>query len=107
MARRYLPVDPGLENNPLTKVWLPNAMADPVLFLATLNVAAIHLDIVQGRYSNPITLAHKVEAISLINSRLKEPNEALTNETIASVVMLAAMEVILSALFYVAGDDGD
>ena len=106
MARRYLPVDPGVDNNPLTKVWLPNAMADPILFLALVNVAAIHLDIIQGRYSNPITLAHKVEAISLINSRLKT-NEALTNETIASVVMLAAMEVIKAALSSLRSDEMD
>ena len=93
MARRYFPSDPGTENNPLLKVWIPHAMADPVLFLATLNVSAIHLDILQGQYSNPITLAHKGETIRLINARLGDPVESLTNETIASVVMLAAMEV--------------
>lgn len=94
MARRYLPIDAGDgSNNPLTKVWVPNAIADPLLFLTTLNVAAIHLDLLQGRYSSPATIARKGEAIHLINARLQRPSQALTNETIGSVVMLAAMEV--------------
>ncbi len=68
-------------------------MADPILFIATLNFAAVHLDILRGRYNSPHTLTHKIETIRLINVRLQNSTEALSNETIGSVAMLVAMEV--------------
>ena len=94
MGRRYLPISPGNENNdPLTMVWASHAIADPLLFLSTLNLATIHLDVLNGQHSSPVTIARKCEAIRRINARVQSPNDALTNETIGSVVMLAAMEV--------------
>lgn len=70
-------------------------MSDPILFLATLNFAAVHLDFVRGQCSNPRTLIHKVETIRLINARLQDPIEALTNTTIGAIIMLAGVEVRL------------
>lgn len=93
MARNCLPIDPGNGSNPLTKVWVPYAITDPALFLATLNFAAVHLNILRGQYNSRSTLMHKGETIRLINARLQKPTESLTNETIGSVAMLAATEV--------------
>lgn len=96
MARRYCPIDPSNGPDPLTKVWIPYAMTEPALFLSTLNFAATHLDCLRGHTDNPQILAHKVETIRQINSRLERPTKALADETIGAVVMLAAMEVYLA-----------
>lgn len=93
MARNFLPVMAGKGQHPLTNVWIPNAVADPLLFLATVNFAAAHLDFIHGRPTSSRTIAQKVETIRLINSRLPDSNKALSNSTIGAVAMLAAMEV--------------
>ena len=91
MARNFLPVMAGKGQHPLTNVWIPNAVADPLLFLATINFAAAHLDFLHGRSTSSRTIAQKVETIRLINLRLPESN--LSDSTIGAVAMLAAMEV--------------
>ena len=93
MARNCLPTDLGCESNALTNIWVPYAMTDPVLFLATLNFAAAHLDILRGRWNNPGTLNRKIQTTRLVNARLQNDAEALSNETIGSVAILAATEV--------------
>ena len=93
MARNCLPIDSGDGSNSFTKMWVSYAMTDPILFIATLNFAAVHLDILRGKYNNPHTLTNNIETIRLINARLHHSTEALSNETIGSVAMLAAMEV--------------
>ena len=93
MAKNCLPVDPGNGQNPLVKVWVPYAMADPVLFLATLSFAAVHLDVLRGQDISPGTLFYKGETIRMINQRLASPTHTLTNTTIGAVAMLAAVEV--------------
>ena len=93
MARNCLPSDLGYESNSLTQVWIPYAMTDPALFLATLNFAAAHLDILWGRWNSSSTLARKIQTTRLVNARLQNKTEALSNETIGSVAVLAATEV--------------
>ena len=93
MARDYLPIDPGTGNNPLQKVWVPQAISEPALFLSTVNFAATHLDRAQGRSCSPQILADKIEIIRLLNARLERPDEAVSDETIGAVVMLAGVEV--------------
>lgn len=70
-------------------------MTDPVLFLATLNFAAVHLDLLRGTQNNHKTLIHKGETIRRINARLQSSTETVSNTTIGAVAMLAAMEVML------------
>lgn len=93
MARRCLPVEANGAQSPLASVWMSHAVADPLLFLATLNYAAAHLDFVDGRQSNPRTIAGKVETIRLINLRLQDSTEIVSNTTIGAVAMLVATEV--------------
>ena len=71
---------------------MPYAMTDPVLFLATLNFAAVHLDVMHGRRNSPRTLVQKGETMHLINLRLNSAKIA-SDTTIAAVLMLAAVEV--------------
>lgn len=93
IAHNCFPVEPGRGQHPLTNIWMPYAVADPLLFLATTNYAAAHLDIMYGRQNNLRTLAQKAETIRLINLRLQDSAETLSNSTIGAVAMLAAAEV--------------
>ena len=93
MARNFLPVESSKGRHPMTSVWMAHAIADPLLFLATLNFAAAHLDIIHGGQRSPRTIAQKVEIIRLINLRLQDSAQNLSNTTIGAVAMLAAMEV--------------
>ncbi len=93
MAPKCLPVEIGGGQHPLIDVWMPQAVADPLLFLATLNYAAAHIDIIHETQNNPRTIAQKGEIIRLINLRLQDSAEAVSNTTIGAVAMLAAMEV--------------
>lgn len=68
-------------------------MQDRLLFLATVNYAAVHLDALNGRYNRQTTLVHKAEIIRLIKARLESPTEAVKNTTMGAVAMLAATEV--------------
>lgn len=93
MAINCLPVDHGNGENPLTKIWLPYALQDPTLFIATLTFAVAHLEILSGKYKSPRTLCHKGKSIKAVNAKLRHREHALSNETIGAVAMLAAMEV--------------
>ena len=92
IARSMFPMVLGGGQHPLIDVWMPYAVTDPVLFLATLTMAASHLDIVHGRRKNPRTLAQKGEIIRLINLRLNSA-EIVSDSTIGAVLMLASAEV--------------
>ena len=93
MAINCLPVDHGIGENPLTKIWLPYALQDYTLFLTTLTFAVAHLEILSGNYKSPKTLLNKGQAIKAVNAKLRDSEHALSNETIGAVAMLAAMEV--------------
>ena len=82
--------------NPLTKIWLPHALQEPTLFLATLSFAAVHIEALTGSSGSQTsleTLRQKGEAIKCVDSKLHDSSEALSNETIGAVSMLAAAEV--------------
>ena len=93
MAADCLPIDQRKVQNPLTKIWLPYALQDPTLFLATLTFAAVHLEIMSGNYQSPRTLFHKGDSIRALNAKLGNREHALSNEAIGAVAMLAAIEV--------------
>lgn len=93
MAINCLPVDHGIGENPLTKIWLPYALQDSTLFLATLTFAVAHLEILSGNYKSPTTLLNKGKVIKAVNAKLRDRENALSNEAIGAVAMLAAMEV--------------
>ena len=86
-------MESGGGHNPLIKIWLPHAMQDPLLFLATVNFAAVHHDAILGNFNSQTTLVRKAEIIRLIKARLQSPTGAVTNTTIGAAAMLAASEV--------------
>ncbi|CAD6577550.1 MAG: hypothetical protein ASARMPRED_008317 [Alectoria sarmentosa] len=92
LARHWQPLEAGRSQHPFTNEWMPHAVTDPLLFLATLNYAAAHLDVVHGRQSSPRTIAQKGQIIRLINMRLQDSAETVSNTTIGAVAMFAAME---------------
>lgn len=93
MALNCLPVDQSKGQNPLTKTWLPYALQDSTLFLATMTFAEVHLEILSGNFKSRKNLLHKGDSIKAVNAKLGDPERALSNETIGAVAMLAAMEV--------------
>lgn len=95
MALNCLPVDQGKGQNSLTNRWLPYALQDSALFLATLTFAEVHLEILSGNYKSPRTLRRKGDSIKAVNAKLDDREHALSNEAIGAVAMLAAMEVCL------------
>lgn len=95
MAKNALPFDPGVGENPLTKIWLPYAMLDTTLFCSTLTFAAVHLDVLTGRRDNLKLLFHKSRTIKSINEKIRSPGNALSNASIGAVAMMAATEIML------------
>ncbi len=93
VAFNCLPVDQRKGQIPLTKTWLPYALQDPTLFLATLTFAEVHLEILSGNYKGHKALLHKCDSIKAVNAKLGDREHALSDETIGAVAMLAAMEV--------------
>lgn len=95
MANHCLPVLGSVRGarHPLASTWLPYAMQDATLFLATLSFATIHLDIVAKRSSTTTrALAYKAEVIKSVNERLGSSQSAVSNSTIGAVAMLTAIE---------------
>lgn len=95
IALSCLPVDQGKDQNPLTKIWLPYALQDSTLLLTTLTFAQAHLEILSGDCKSQRILLRKGDSIKAVNAKLGDREHALSNETIGSVAMLAAMESIL------------
>lgn len=93
MALNCLPVDQFRGQNPLTERWLPYAMQDSTLFLATLTFAELHLEVLSRNYKSRSFLLHKGDSIKAVNGKLGDREHALSNEAIGAVAMLAAMEV--------------
>ena len=95
MALDYLPGPVPNNEAPgsLAILWLSYALQDETLFLATLNFASVHLDILARRPISSRALAYKSDVIKTVNNRLASSEEALSNSTIGAVAMLAAVEV--------------
>ena len=93
MALHCIPVDQRRGQNAVTKIWLPYALQDVTLFLATLTFAEVLLDIMSGNYRSEKSLLRKTDLIKAVNIKLRDREHVLSNETIGAVAMLAAMEV--------------
>ena len=71
-------------------------MCDPLLFQATINFAAAHIDILQGiqhQCKGTQALQMKAKTIKMINEQLNSSDTAVSNSSIGAVAMLAAAEV--------------
>ena len=88
--------------DPIREVWLPLDLSNSASFNATMAHAAAHLAYLHGELASPEALRYKTEAISVITKWLDDPEQALRNETLVSVVRLLMFEVRAQAEY---GDD--
>lgn len=72
--------------------WWPLALADPALFHVSLQTASLDVDLKaqKGFKSSEILMA---DSVSLVRHRIENPALASQDETLDSVVTLAAIEV--------------
>ena len=69
------------------------AVHDPAPSHAILGYAMAHIANLHGK-AEPIDAAdHKVKAIQLVNQRILDPSEALSDRTIGSIIHIAGWEV--------------
>ncbi|KOC09041.1 hypothetical protein COH20_004729 [Aspergillus flavus] len=78
--------------DPIREVWLPLDLSNSASFNATMAHAAAHLAYLHGELASPEALRYKTEAISIITKWLDDPEQALRNETLVSVVRLLMFE---------------
>ena len=95
VARECLPIDRGLgaDINPLRTSWIPLAIANPLLFQATTNYAAFHLDFLHGTQDQVKSLAGKALTIKMINEQLQCLEHTVSNSMIGAIAMMASIEV--------------
>ena len=83
---------PGI--NPVTEFYAPLIWTDTVLFNVTLQLSSFHMEKIQSQSRCPLPTRLMAECLRLLQARVNEPPErAVSDETIAAVAGLAALEV--------------
>ena len=77
----------------MSESFLPSFQNDPALYHATLAIAAVHADILEGQKNSRMSLLYRGEAIRLVKIDLGCPKKCMADTTIAAVACLAGMEV--------------
>ena len=89
---QYYPLDPDLSSNPFVVSWWPLALGDPALFHVSLQTASLDLELkAQKGFLNSEILMN--DSVSLVRQRVEDPLLRCEDETMDSVVTLAAIEV--------------
>ncbi len=73
--------------------WISFAFTDAALLHVTLSLVSLHYDLNQGREESSDHLYHKGEAIRTINERLNDSNHEISDASVATVAIIANMEV--------------
>lgn len=76
--------------NPL---WLSAAIANPTLFNTTLYVAAVHDAGLRGCRDTVESLFYKAQTIRVLNEALRNPAQAVNDETLSAVLLLTHIVV--------------
>jgi hypothetical protein len=92
IAFQYYPLDLNIESNPFIVSWWPLALADQALFHVSLQTASLYEEL-QAQKGFPISDLLMVDSIALVRRRIEDSSLAFQDETIDSVVTLAAIEV--------------
>ncbi|KAJ6287484.1 hypothetical protein J3E71DRAFT_358324 [Bipolaris maydis] len=91
IAFQYYPLDLETWSNPFVVSWWPLALNDPALFHVSLQTASLDLDLkAQNGVENSELLM--ADSIALVRRRVEDQSLACRDETIDSVVTLAAIE---------------
>ncbi|KAI1565147.1 Fungal-trans-2 domain containing protein [Pyrenophora tritici-repentis] len=88
---QYYPLDPDMSSNPFVVSWWPLALGDPALFHVSLQTACLDLELkAQRGFLNSEILMN--DSVSLVRQRVENPLLRYKDETMDSVVTLAAIE---------------
>lgn len=80
-----------MTSNPFVVSWWPLALADPALFHVSLQTASLDLDLrAQKGFANSEVLM--ADSVSLVRQKVANPASALQDETLDSIITLAAIE---------------
>ncbi|KAH6639845.1 hypothetical protein C7974DRAFT_139569 [Boeremia exigua] len=91
IAFQYYPLDLDIMSNPFVVSWWPLALADPALFHVSLQTASLDLDLrAQKGFANSEILM--ADSVSLVRQKINDPTSALQDETMDSIITLAAIE---------------
>lgn len=95
IAFQYYPLDLNMESNPFIVSWWPLALADQALFHVSLQTASLYEEL-QAQKGFPISDLLMLDSIALVRKRIGDSSLAIQDETLDSVVTLAAIEVRFS-----------
>jgi hypothetical protein len=92
IAFQYYPLDVQVKSNPFVVSWFPLALADPALFHVSLQTASLDVELraQQGFATSDLLMA---DSVSLVRLKVDNPVLAIQDETMDSVVTLAAIEL--------------
>ncbi|KFY94560.1 hypothetical protein V501_01896 [Pseudogymnoascus sp. VKM F-4519 (FW-2642)] len=93
LAPAMFPLDIDGRSNPLKTTWFPFVVTDPALMQATLCIAAAHYQRFGGESLGSTQDLLRMQAIGLINQRLGDSVECISDGTIGAVLGLAESEV--------------
>ncbi|OBT65849.1 hypothetical protein VE03_05456 [Pseudogymnoascus sp. 23342-1-I1] len=91
IAFQYYPLDLNSESNPFIVSWWPRALADPALFHVSLQTASLDQEL-RSRKGFPISELLMTDSVSLVRRKIADSSLAFQDETVNSVVTLAAIE---------------
>ncbi|EWZ86251.1 hypothetical protein FOCG_13178 [Fusarium oxysporum f. sp. radicis-lycopersici 26381] len=88
---QYYPLDLNMSSNPFIVSWWPLALADPALFHVSIQTASLDEER-RAQKGFPISELLMVDSVSLIRKKIGSSLLAIQDETLNSVVTLAAIE---------------
>ncbi|KFY35660.1 hypothetical protein V494_05719 [Pseudogymnoascus sp. VKM F-4513 (FW-928)] len=91
IAFQYYPLDLNSESNPFIVSWWPRALADPALFHVSLQTASLDQEL-RSQKGFPISELLMTDSVSLVRRKIEDSSLAFQDETVNSVVTLAAIE---------------
>ncbi|KAF8853142.1 hypothetical protein BDZ45DRAFT_598946 [Acephala macrosclerotiorum] len=91
IAFQYYPLDLSKESNPFVVSWWPLALEDPALFHVSLQTACLDEE-VRAQKGFPMSELLMIDSVSLVRRKIEDSSLAFQDETMNSVVTLAAIE---------------
>lgn len=79
--------------NPIKKLWVPLALTDPALLNSILFCSDQFGVKLNGQKERPSAINHLKETIRILNERLQDPLQEISDSSIAAVALLALTEV--------------
>ena len=92
IAFEYYPLDLSSDSNPFLVSWWPLALKDSALFHVSLQTACLdeELRVRNGFQTSDLLMA---DSVALLRSKMDNISFAIQDETINSIITLAAIEV--------------